>query len=239
MRNDFKLSATSRKDVGKGASRRLRHSGVVPAIVYGAGKTPTSICLDHNAVLRALENEAFYSHILSLELDGKSEKVILRDMQRHPYLPRLLHLDLQRISASEKLTMRVPLHFRGAEMAPGVKQAGGLISHLMSEIEIRCLPADLPEFIEADLSKLELNQALHLSQLVLPKGVEIVELMHGEDKPVATVYIPRAVVEEVATPVTQIAGEAEVAVGAEGDAKGEAKAGAASGKGSVAEKEGK
>lgn len=237
MKDIFKLTATTRKDVGKGASRRLRRRETVPAIVYGAGKEPTPISVEHNALMLALQNEAFYSHILTLNLDGNEEKVILRDLQRHPYRPRLLHMDLQRISATEKFTMRVPLHFMGGAMAPGVKQGGGLISHLMTEIEIRCLPADLPEFIEADLSKLELNQALHLSELVLPKGVEILDLVHGEDKPVATVYIPRATSEEAPTTVTAVAGEEAAAgqAGGEGEAKGENKS---SGKAST-EKEGK
>lgn len=242
MKDIFKLTATARKDIGKGASRRLRHSGNIPAIVYGAGQEPTTVCLQHNEVQMALANEAFYSHILTLDIDGKTEKVVLRDLQRHPYLPRLLHLDLQRISATEKLTMRIPLHFLGGAMAPGVKLSGGLISHLMTEVEVRCLPADLPEFIDADLSKLELNQALHLSELPLPKGVEIVDLAHGEDKPVATVYIPRAVVEETATaaPAEGEAAAAEgAASGAEGGEGGKGAAGAKAGGGKGAEKEGK
>jgi large subunit ribosomal protein L25 len=204
MSDAFTLVVTKRDDVGKGASRRLRRADSVPGIVYGAGKEPMSISVDHNALALALANEAFYSHILTLKLDDKEEKVILRDLQRHPYKPRLLHIDLQRISATEKFTMRVPLHFVGGAIAPGVKLGGGLISHLMAEVEVRCLAANLPEFIEVDLSKLELNQTIHLSDLVLSKEVEIVDLVHGENKPVATVYIPRAVVEEVA-PVVQTA----------------------------------
>jgi large subunit ribosomal protein L25 len=228
MKDIFTITATARGDTGKGASRRLRHADRVPAIVYGAGKKPENISVEHNVLNLALQSEAFYTRILTLNVDGKQEKVILRDLQRHPFKPRILHMDLQRISATEKLTMRIPLHFKGGDVAPGVKLAGGLISHLMSEVEVRCLPADLPEFIEVDLSSLELNQAVHLSSLVLPKGVEIVELLHGEDKPVATVYIPRAVVEEeVVTPAGEVpvVGEEAKAEGEEGAAEAKPEAG--------------
>lgn len=222
MTDKFTLDATSRADVGKGASRRLRHSGKIPAIIYGANKQPTTINLEHQAVLRALENEAFYSHILTVNLDNKPEKVILRDLQRHPFKPRILHMDLQRISATEKFNMSIPLHFTGETVAPGVKVGGGIISHLLSEVEIRCLPADLPEFVEVDISNLELNQTVHLSDLPLPKGVEIVDLIHNEDKPVVTIYIPRAVVEEeTAAPeaspeveASEVSSDAEVAAAA-------------------------
>jgi len=227
MKTTFTLSAEARNDVGKGASRRLRRAGKVPAIIYGTGKEPKTVCIDHTALLRALENESFYSRILTLATDGKEEKVVLKDLQRHPYKPRILHLDLLRISESEKLSMRIPLHFKGGDVAPGVKLGGGLVSHLINEVEIRCLPADLPEFIEVDLSKLELNQALHLSDLQLTKGVELVDLLHGENKTVVTVYIPRAVEEEVA-PVVAAEGEAAAAEGAAAEGA-EAKEGAAAG----------
>lgn len=208
MTDNFELNATIRSNVGKGASRRLRRDDKVPAIIYGAHSAPQTISLEHNKINKALENEAFYTKILTLNVDGKSEKVVLKSLQRHPYKSKIAHVDFQRISATEKIIMRIPFHFVGADIAPGVKQAGGIVSHLMSQVEIRCLPADLPEFIEVDLSKLELNQTIHLSNLVLPKNVEIIALTHKEDKPVATVYIPAAVEEEVAAPTVPVEGEA-------------------------------
>lgn len=188
MTTDFTLSAELRQDVGKGASRRLRRANRVPAIVYGAEKQPTAITLDHDALVHNLENEAFYSHILSLDLDGKKEQVVLKDLQRHPYKLRVLHVDLQRVSAKEKLRLHVPLHFVNENKAPGVRE-GGLVSHQMTDIEIQCLPKDLPEFIEVDLSSLNLGDTLHLSQLVMPKGVEAYALAHGSagDEPVASI----------------------------------------------------
>ena len=214
----FELNATSRSDVGKGASRRLRRDDKVPAIVYGAHQNPKNICLEHNQINLALENEVFYTKILALNIDGKSEQVVLKSLQRHPFRPRILHVDFLRISATEKIIMRIPLHFTGTDVAPGVKQSGGIVSHLMSQVEIRCLPADLPEFIGVDLSKLELNQTVHLSDLILPRGVEIIDLTHKEDKPVATIYIPSAVEEEVAAPTAPVEGEAAATTPAEGEA---------------------
>lgn len=225
----FTVTATKRSGVGRGASRRLRYADQVPAIVYGGGKEPQPISIEHRPLMHALENEAFYSHILTLEIDGEKERVVLKDLHRHPYKPRLMHMDLQRVSETEKLVMRVPLHFIGADVSPGVKQAGGVVSHLLSEIEVRCLPADLPEYIEIDMSPLNLNETVHLSQLKLAKGVEIVALAHGEDKPVVTIYIPRAIVETVveAAPVTVVAGATETAEDGEPskDGKGETSSG--------------
>lgn len=206
----FTIDAQSRSDIGKGASRRLRHADSVPAVVYGAKKPPVSITLVHKDIMRALDNEAFFSHILTLNFGKGSEKVVLKDVQRHPYKPRILHIDFLRISENEKLAMNIPLHFTGGDVAPGVKQSGGLISHLMTEVSVRCLPKDLPEYIVIDLSKLELNQAVHLSDITLPKGVEIVDLIHGEDRPVATVYIPRAIV-EAEKPAAAVAAEVPAA----------------------------
>ena len=170
---NFEIIAQLRTVKGKGASRRLRRDGVVPAIVYGAGKQPVSLSLSQNEVLKHLEHEAFYSHILTVNIDGSSEKVILKDVQRHPYRHLILHLDLQRVSETEKLTMRVPLHFINAEACIGVKQGGGVISHHLNEIEISCLPKDLPEFIEVDLENIKLHETLHISDLVSPEGVEV------------------------------------------------------------------
>lgn len=196
MQDIFKLDATKRTDVGKGASRRLRHAGKVPAIIYGAGKDPQSINLDHIAFGKSLDNEAFYSHVLTLNVEGKTEKVILRDLQRHPFKVRILHADFQRVSDKEKLTMRVPLHFVGGDLSPGVKLSGGVVSHLVSEVEVECLPANLPEYLEVDLSHLELNQMIHLADIKLPAGVDLIDLLHNDNKSVVTVYVPRAAEEK-------------------------------------------
>ena len=236
MTDNFELNAVSRPDVGKGASRRLRRDDKVPAIIYGAHAAPQTINLEHHKISKALENEAFYTKILTLNIDGKPEQVVLKSLQRHPYKPRITHVDFQRISATEKIIMRIPLHFIGADVCPGVKKAGGIVSHLMSQIEIKCLPADLPEFIDVDLSKLELNQTIHLSNLILPKDVEIIALTHKEDKPVATVYIPAAVEEETTAPVAPVTEVTEGATPAtEGAQATEGAAGAAdAGKGKAA-----
>ena len=229
------LEAESRTDIGKGASRRLRRDDKVPAIIYGAHAAPQNVSLEHNKINRALENEAFYTKILTLNIDGKPEKVVLKSLQRHPYKPRIAHVDFQRISATEKIIMRIPLHFVGSDVAPGVKQAGGIVSHLMSQVEVRCLPADLPEFIEVDLSKLELNQTVHLSNLALPKNVEIISLAHKEDKPVATIYIPAAVEEEVAAPTAPVEGEAAATAEGEPAAEGATATDATKGKTAAAD----
>ncbi len=187
---DFVLNAKSRSEVGKGASRRLRRlADEVPAIVYGGTKEPEKISLVHSEVSHALENEAFYSHILTLNVGGNSQEVILKDVQRHPARPVILHLDFMRVSKTQKLTTRVPLHFINEESCIGVKMEGGLISHSMTELEIQCLPADLPEYIEVDMAEIAIGQILHISDLKLPAGVESVALSHGEDHdlPVATV----------------------------------------------------
>ena len=178
MSDEFTLSAEAREDVGKGASRRLRHAKKVPAIIYGSDKAPESISLDHDELIHQLDNEAFYSHILTVELGKKKEQVVLKDLQRHPYKLQVMHVDLQRVSAKEKLRLHVPLHFVNEAQAPGVRE-GGLVSHQMTEVEIQCLPKDLPEYIEVDLSSLELGGTIHLAGLQPPKGVEIYALAHG------------------------------------------------------------
>jgi large subunit ribosomal protein L25 len=197
MAISFELEAQTRHAKGKGASRRLRRTDQVPAILYGAGKEATPLVLDHNKVIVALQHESFYTHILTLKVDNQPEKVILKDLQRHAYKPRVMHMDFLRIRADEKLKMHVPLHFVGAELAPGVKE-GGLVSHVISDVEISCLPADLPEYIEVDVSTMALDQLLHLSELRLPQGVEIVALTHGRDATVASIHLPRAEEETVA-----------------------------------------
>jgi large subunit ribosomal protein L25 len=202
MSEDFVLNAVARDDLGKGASRRLRRlAEQVPAIIYGGKKKPASISVSHKDLLKHLENEAFYSHIISLVVDGKAEDVILKDMQRHPAKPRVLHADFLRVSKTTKLTTSVPLHFINEETSKGVKLQGGKIVHNMVQLEITCLPANLPEFIEVDLADMELGQILHISDLKLPKGVTSVALSHGPDHdlPVVSINKPKgASVDEAA-----------------------------------------
>lgn len=197
----FEINANLRDVQGKGASRRLRRAGLVPAVVYGGGEDPVNIQLEHNDVLLHTNHEAFYSHILSLIVDGKPQRVVVRDMQRHPYKHLISHIDFQRINENQALTMRVPLHYINEEQCVGVKTGGGIISHLITELEISCLPKDLPEYIEVDVLELEIGEALHLSDLKVPDGVEIAALLHGGDptQPVVSVHAPRVEVEE--TPV--------------------------------------
>jgi len=197
MANEFVLNAELRTDLGKGASRRLRHAGKVPAVMYGAGQDPVALTLGHNELAHQIDNEAFFSHILKVKVDGKDQQAIVKDLQRHPGRPIIMHIDLLRVSATEKIRVQVPIHFINEELSPGVSE-GGLVTHSMTEVEIACFPGDLPEYIEADLSGLAMNENFHLSDLKLPKGAEVVELTHGEshDQPVASVHMPRAAKEE-------------------------------------------
>jgi len=186
----FNLDASVRADRGKGASRRLRHEGKVPAILYGGGKDPVSLTLEHNKVIQAQDFEAFYSHVLTLNIEGKKVEALVKDMQRHPFKPKVMHIDFQRIVAGEKLQTNVPLHFVNEDKAPGIKNEGGYADHLMQELEVTCLPKDLPEYIEVDMIAVEMGQTLHLSDIVLPKGVESVELnKEGDDHDLALVTI--------------------------------------------------
>ena len=198
MSEEFDLIAEFREDQGKGASRRLRHAGKVPAILYGAGRPPRLITLDHNKVLQQLEHESFYSSVLSIKVGDKVQAAIVKDVQRHPSKRRVLHMDFQRIVADEKIRMNVPIHFVGEDVAIGVKQGGGIISHLMSDVEVTCLPKHLPEFLTIDVSNLGLDEMIHLSGIELPEGVEIPMLAQGPDHDHAVVSIHRAkkVVEE-------------------------------------------
>jgi len=185
----FVINAELRDESGKGASRRLRHEGKVPAILYGEGKKPQSLTLIHNEIIQHLEHEAFYSHILTLVANGKKQRAIVRDIQRHPYKPKIVHMDFQRISSKTKLTVSVPLHFLNEENCIGFK-AGGIISHQINELEVQCFPKDLPEFIEVNLEALDIGDSIHISELTLPKGVESVAMSHGDeqDLPVASVH---------------------------------------------------
>ena len=187
MATIHEIPAESRKDDGRGASRRLRTSGKVPAIVYGGSDAPASIQLVHNDAWLASQNEWFYSAILDLKLDGKVQKVLLRDMQRHPFKQQLLHLDFQRVDENKAIRIRVPLHFLNQEKSPAGKKAGVLISHALNDVEVSCLPKDLPEYIEIDLADLDVGGIVHLSEVKLPAGVEIPELRLGKEHDVAVV----------------------------------------------------
>ncbi|MEE3168806.1 MAG: 50S ribosomal protein L25/general stress protein Ctc [Pseudomonadota bacterium] len=194
MSQDFVIEAFPRDDQGRGASRRLRREErKIPAIIYGGGKDATPVAIWHNELKKALENEAFFSHILTIELGGKKESVILKDLQRHPYKPILTHADFLRVDKDHEIHVNVPVHFLNEEAAPAVKLQGGVVSHQMTEVEIICLPQDLPEFIEVDLMGVEMDQVVHLSDLKLPKGVRIAALQQGEDHdlPVLSIHKPK------------------------------------------------
>lgn len=196
MKENFVVVAESRAAQGTGASRRLRREGKVPAILYGGKEEAKAISVDHNELWKHLKTEAFYSHILTLKLDGKDQQVVLKDLMRHPVKDSILHMDLQRVLADVALRMHVPLHFKNADIAPGVKTGGGIVEHHMTQVEVECLPKDLPEFIEVDLAGMNVNDAIHLSQLSIGAGVTLVQLKHGSDPSVVAIHMPRAVVEE-------------------------------------------
>ena len=223
MSEDFIVNAETRTDVGKGASRRLRHAGKVPAIIYGSGKDPVSLAVGHDEFMHHLEHEAFYSHILTVNVDGKKQKAVLKDLQRHPSKPRMLHIDFLRVSDKDVIHMSIPVHFLNEEESAGVKE-GGLVSHLMTTIDIACKASDLPEYLQLDIIEVEVGGSLHLSDIELPKGVEIPALAHGADHdlPVVSIHMPRAVVEEepseAAEGVEAAEGGEAAAEGGEGEA---------------------
>lgn len=195
----IEISADKRTLQGKGASRRLRGSGKVPAIIYGGEQEPQSIEMDHNDLFHKLKLEAFHASILSLSVAGEKEQVLLRDIQMHPFKHQVLHVDFQRVDKNKKIHMKVPLHFINAENSPGVKTSGGIVTHILTEVDISCLPDDLPEFISVDLVELAAGHTLHLSDLVLlPKGVEIIALTRGDNSAVATIVIPRSALSDEA-----------------------------------------
>ncbi|GAB6041719.1 50S ribosomal protein L25/general stress protein Ctc [Endothiovibrio diazotrophicus] len=191
MAISFDVNAESRNDMGKGASRRLRRQGKVPAIIYGGSGEPRPISVLQNEMIQHLDHEAFYSHILKVVVDGKAEKAVLRDVQRHPFKIDILHMDFQRVGDGDTIKMHVPLHFTNEEIAVGVKQGGGQVRHNLVEVEVACQAKDLPEFIEVDLTDLGLGESIHLSNLKLPEGVELVELSHGEDHDLPVVSIQK------------------------------------------------
>ncbi|WP_372780489.1 50S ribosomal protein L25/general stress protein Ctc [Litorivivens sp.] len=198
--SEYTLNAKVRQDAGKGASRRLRRlANEVPAIVYGGKKDPLNISVLQKDLVKDLEDEAFYTSLITLEIEGAgTEQVVLKDLQRHPSKAQLTHADFMRVDATTKITMRVPLHFINEEKCHGVKMQGGIVAHAMTELEVTCLPKDLPEFIEVDMLNIEVGQTVHISDLSLPEGVESVALSHGEDHdlPVANVITPRGGVQD-------------------------------------------
>lgn len=225
---NFELTAIVRDDLGKSASRRLRRAEKVLGVVYGGEEAATPIILEQRVINKALEHDAFYSHILGLTINGKKQQVVLRDLQRHPYKPVILHMDFLRVKASDMINMRIPLHFNGEAECIGV-QNGGILNHLMIDVEIRCQASKLPDHIDIDVSKLEIDGSIHLSELNIPAGAEVVMLAHGHDVPVVSVHMPRqskldeeAEAEEAAAAAAEAAAKAAEATPA-ADAKAEAK----------------
>lgn len=183
----IEIKATKREGKGTGASRRLRRAGSVPGVVYGADKDAVSVEFEHKALFMQFRHEAFHASILTLDLDGKKESVLLRDYQMHPVRNTIQHIDFQRVSTTEKIHVKVPLHFVNAEIAPGVKIGGGIVAHILTEADVSCLAKDLPEFIEVDLANLEIGHSIHLSEIKVPAGVEFTQLSHGNDAAVASI----------------------------------------------------
>ncbi|MBM5812233.1 MAG: 50S ribosomal protein L25/general stress protein Ctc [Gammaproteobacteria bacterium] len=231
MKTAFELAAEFRDDQGKGASRRLRRHGKVPAILYGGRQEPRALALDHDRLRHLMADERFYSTILNLKVGEAEQAAVLKDVQRHPWRNQILHADFQRVLEDEPIRMQVPLHFRGGAEAVGVRTQGGILSHLRNQVEVACLPRDLPEYLEVDVAALEINQVIQLSDLRLPAGVQLVELLAGRDAPVASIHALRveeeapAVVAEAAVAAAPgaaapaAAPAAEVKEPAKGDAK--------------------
>ncbi len=202
----IEVTAFPRTQQGTGASRRLRGSGRTPGVIYGAGKPAAPVEFDQNALLRHLKLEAFHASILDMSVEGNRERVLLRDFQMHPFRQQVLHVDFQRIDPKKKIHMRVPLHFMNQETAPGVKTGGGVVTHTMNDIEIHCLPDQLPEYIEVDLKDAQLNDIIHVNDLKMPEGVEPVLKLKSDNPPIVSIHVPKvaAVEEEAAAPVTEI-----------------------------------
>lgn len=204
----IEIKAVKRDAKGTGASRRLRHAGSVPGVVYGAGKEAVTILVDAKELFLEFRHEAFHASVLDLNLDGKKESVLLRDFQRHPVRNTIQHVDFQRVSATEKIHVKVPFHFINADIAPGVKLSGGIVAHIFTEAEVSCLAKDLPEFIEVDVAKLEMGHAIHFSEIALPKGVTFVQLAHGTDAAVVSIAKTRGSVSEATAETTEAAAPA-------------------------------
>jgi len=228
MRIAFELSAEPRNDQGKGASRRLRHSGKVPAILYGAHVEPTRLSLEHHKLMALVADEKFYSSIISIKVGGQQQPAVVKDVQMHPARNAVLHVDLQRVLENEKIRLYVPIHFKGEAASPGVKTQGGVVSHHMADLEVVCLPKDLPEYIELDLSGMNLNDSLYVSDIKMGPGVTISALAHGANPPVVSIHAPRVAepeptAEAEAAPAAEGAVAAAPAEGAAGAKKDEGK----------------
>jgi len=230
----IEFTAFPRTAQGTGASRRMRGAGKVPGIVYGADQPAQPIELDHHALFRHLKTESFHASILNMTLEGNQQQVLLRDAQMHPFRQLVLHVDFQRVDKNQKIHMKVPLHFINAEICPGVKTGGGVVNHVMNEIDVQCLPDDLPEFIVVNLEQLELGRSIRLNEVPLPAGVEVISRIKKENPAIVSVQVPKAIVieEEVAAPVTEIIGEVpaegeEAAAEGKEEEKGEKKEAAA------------
>jgi len=227
MAEKFNLIADIREDSGKGASRRLRRQGKVPAIIYGAGRPPRSLTFDHDKVLRELESESFYSSVLNIKVGERSQAAIVKDIQRHPSKPRVLHLDFQRIVEDQVIRMNVPIHFVGADIAVGVKEGGGTVSQMRNDVEVVCLPKHLPEYLELDISMLELDGLMYMADIPLPEGVEIPELAQEVEQvqPIVSIHIIKEEIIEEEVEEELIEGEEvegeEGEVAAEGEAPAE------------------
>ncbi len=240
----LELAGEPRAQLGRTDSRRLRKAGKVPAVMYGGGEAPEALIFDHNALTHQMNREAFYTSILTLKIGAKSQQVVVKGVERHPARPLIMHLDFQRVREDVEITLNVRIHFLGEAEAKGVKEQGGVVDHLMTDVEVRCLPRHLPEYLELDVTNLELNQIYHLSDIKAPEGVTLVALAGGHDHPVVAVNPPRAeeidIPVEAATPAGEVPalaqaepakeGEAGAADSAKGDAKGGAKPDAKGGK---------
>ncbi len=243
MRVSFTFGADLRDKAGKGASRRLRHTGKVPAILYGGGQPPQALVLDQQNLLTMIGSEKFYSSIVQITVDGQPQPVIIKDVQMHPARNVVVHVDLQRVLESERIRIRLPIHFRNETVAPGVKTQGGIVSHMETDVEVSCLPKDLPEYLEVDLAEMSLNETKFLGDIPLPAGVVITDLVHGKNRPVVSIHSPRAeepeaVAAEVAAVPAEGAAAAPAAPGAAGaPAAGGAAPGAAPAAGAEAKKE--
>ena len=204
----FEINGENRPSSGRTDSRRIRKAGKVPAIVYGGGEEPRSVVLDHNSLSHQMNREAFYTSILTLNVGGSAQQVVVKAVQRHPVRPQIMHLDFQRVREDQEITLNVPIHFLNEANAKGVKDQGGVVDRLLIDTEVTCLPRHLPEYLEIDVIDLELNGILHLSDIKLPEGVTLVALQHGLDHPVAAVNLPRREEEDI-----PVEGAAEVAAG--------------------------
>jgi len=221
----FELAGEPRAQLGRTSARRLRKAGKVPAVMYGGGEAPESLVLDHNTLKHQMAREAFYTSILTLKLGAKAQQVVVKAVERHPARPIIMHMDFQRVREDVEITLNVPIHFLNEESAKGVKDQGGVVNHLLTDVEVRCLPRYLPEYLEIDVTPLELNQMFHLSDIKLPEGVTLVALAHGDDQPLVAVNPPRE--EEIEIPVETAAAPGEVPATAQAEpaAEGDAAAG--------------